>query len=459
MDRPEPPGDDSLRAPPTAIHAEQNVLGALLLHNAALDRISDRLRADDFYAFEHRLLFSEISLLAGQSKPVDLVTVWESLRARNLDDKVGGLKYLNDLAQCVPSAANIEAYAAIVADRAMLRRTIAASNEIATEAFKAPAAGPVVERGIQAFTRISQGMEARRKPRQLREIAMVAVDAVEARSRGEQAAGWPLGLPEIDDALNGGLKPGFVYVLAARPSVGKSSLAQRCGLKLAAQALPTLFLSQEMPEAECALRALSHEGRVPYGRLQTGKLESEDWGRLADGLERAGALPYWVDDQAALRLADIRAKARAVPGLKVLVIDYVQLCASDESLSNRNLEVEAISRGLKVLAKELGLAVILLSQLNREVEKRSGQEPLLSDLRDSGAIEQDADVVWFLWPVGSSSTWSGPRTIGSKIAKNRQGRLTRGALSFDGSTQSWSESTLDVDEAMKAGAKHRASGI
>lgn len=446
-----------LRVPPQSLEAEQAVLGTLLLDNLTFDRVADVLVEGDFYRHEHQLLWSAITGMIQASKPADVITVFDALKAAGLHEDAGGLAYINDLcASALGTAGNVARYAQIVRERSLLRQTISAGDEVVADAFKAEAAGPVVDRGIEAFTRISQGLEAKRKPKLIADLLVGVIDRVQALADGTEQAGWSIGLPDHDRALNGGLRPGGVYVLAARPSVGKSSLAQRIGLHLARNGVTTLFLSQEMPEDECATRAIAEAGRVDYGGLQTGELKDEDWGRLAESVDALKVLPYWVDDQPSLRLADIRAKARAVPGLKVLILDYVQLCESEERASNRNLEVEAISRGIKALAKQLGIAVLLLSQLNREVEKRPGAEPIMSDLRDSGAIEQDADVVWFLWPVGGDdSAWSGPKIVGSKLAKNRQGRKMRAALSFDGRVQRWGESTADIDDAMAQAAKAR----
>lgn len=437
-----------LRLPPQSIEAEQSVLGCLLLDPSAYARIADDLSAADFYRAEHRTVYAAIAAASDAGQSADVVTLHAHLSAAGRLDDAGGEKYLQGLAWCVTSAARVVDYARIVRERSLLRQTIAASDEIAADAFKAEAAAPVVERGLEAFTRIGQGLDARRRPQPLRAIVGACIDVVQARADGSAQSGWSIGLPSIDRALCGGLRPGHVYVLAARPSVGKSSLAQWIGLRLAGEGITTLMLSQEMPAEECGMRALAATGRGDYGALMSGHLRDEDWERMVDGSERAASLPYWVDDQPGLRLVDVRAKARSVDGLQALIVDYVQLCESDDPrASNRNLEVEAISRGLKRLAKEQGLAVILLSQLNREVEKRSGGEPVLADLRDSGAIEQDADAVLFLWSIGDEA--ASIRTIGAKLAKNRQGSKARVALAFDGRTQTWDEATVDVDTAMR----------
>jgi replicative DNA helicase len=225
-----------------------------------------------------------------------------------------------------------------------------------------------------------------------------------------------------------------------------------------------LELSQEMPDVECGNRAIASIGRVDYGRLESGRLHRDDWSRVADAVDVAKSMPWWIDDQPGLRLSEIRTKCRIVKReaaaagvrLGVVVVDYVQLCVGDEDMANRNLELAAISSGLKTMAKELDLCVVLLSQLNREAEKRSGQEPIMSDLRDSGGLEQDADVIAFLWPIGERDA-TGNRVLGWKLAKNRQGQLLRMCLTFAGALQQWSESDVHPDAAMAAAAKARAA--
>jgi replicative DNA helicase len=240
-----------------------------------------------------------------------------------------------------------------------------------------------------------------------------------------------------------------MYVLAARPSVGKSSLAQAIALYSASNQCPVLMLSQEMPDTEVAERAMSNLGAVDYEAIQTGALKDPEWNGLIEAVEASEHMPFYVDDQGSLTLADIRAKARQVKGLKLLVLDYLQLSAGDGD--NRNAEIEHISRGLKSLAKEMGFAVLALSQLNRKVEERASKEPLLSDLRDSGAIEQDADVVMFLWPAVEYP--GGSKLVGIKLEKNRQGKKGRFGLDFDGAHQRWVESSdeLPTKTAAKAG--------
>lgn len=433
---------DNLRRPPQAIHAEQGLLGALLLDNRAADAVAGIVTETSFYDASHRLIFAAVLRLVRASKPADVVTVWGHLQARGEAETVGGLQYLNALAQGTPGSSNARRYAELVADRATLRTLIAACDEAATAAFAAD--GKTAAEVVAEAAAKLQGLERQQMPRAPKLLADVLVgrlDRLQAVADGTEQPGTPTGIPRLDRALSGGIKPGGLYVLAARPSVGKSSLAQAIGLKVAATAGPVLMLSQEMPDSEVADRALSHLSRVDYGAIQTGDLDDEAWGRVSDGVEAGRDLPFFIDDQPALKVGDIRAKARAVKGLKLLIVDYVQLCAGDEKPgANRNTEIEAITRALKALAKDMQLSILLLSQLNRDVEKRPGKEPMLSDLRDSGAIEQDADVVLFLWPYREPASEGASRLVGCKLEKNRQGSKPRFLLDFQGAHQRWGES-------------------
>lgn len=432
-------GAEAARAPTWSAEAEQAVLGALLVDNAAWDRVGDTLTESDFYDRRHGLIFGAIGALVNACKPADVVSVFETLRDSGRHDDCGGLVYLNALMQSVISASGARRHAAIVRERSVQRELLAAAGQAVELAAKAGS----VEEKLDAIVTLFGTMQrktVRRLPRQLADIAIRRTEHYEALERGEVQPGWRTHIPRLTAMLNGGFRAGGLYILAARPSVGKSSLAEDLGLNLAADDLPTLFLSQEMPDTEVADRAVSSSGSVDFTSMLTGKLNSDGWARACEALERIAQRPFWVDDQPSLTLHDVRAKARSVPGLKVLILDYLQLCASTRKDGNRNSEIEEISRGLKALAKEMGIAVLALSQLNRDVEKRANRRPNLGDLRDSGAIEQDADVVLFLWPVREDKD-TGIKTIGCGIDKNRQGRTGEFALEFHGATQQWRESS------------------
>lgn len=437
LNRPEA-GQTQATTPPHSVEAEQSLLGSILLDGGAWDRIGSLVAEADLYRHEHRLIFAAIAALRASNREADVVTVYDRLQRLGHIEAMGGLPYLNALAQSVPGAGGAKRYAEIVREKATLRAVIAAADQAREAAFddQGRSADQVLEVLATAISKLER-QQLRRTPRRLAELVPQRLDRVQALSAGEEIGGMATGLPTLDSTLTGGFRPGGVYILAARPSVGKSSLAQWLGLHVAQHHGAVLMLSQEMPEGEVVDRAIAALGHVDYAGLQTGNLDNEGWGRLSDGAELAANLPFWVDDQPALRLRDIRAKARQVRDLKLLIVDYLQLAVGEGD--NRTQEVGSVSRGIKALAKDLGVPVLLLSQLSREVEKRASPEPQTSDLRDSGEIEQDADVVMFLWPAKDYD--SGARQVGMKVAKNRQGRRdVRWALHFDGSTQRWWES-------------------
>jgi replicative DNA helicase len=454
MNRDEPPFDESLaqlRVPPHSAEAEQAVLGGLLLDNGGWDRVGDLVTHADFYAFGHRLVFAAIGDLINSSRTADVITVGDKLGDKLRD--VGGLPYLNAMAQSTPSASGIRGYATIVREKAILRKIIAASDEAAALAWKQDGdVGQTLDKIAASFSAIERGTQTS-EPVGIADLMVKAVDRISETHERGRPDGWPTGIAQLDRRLSGGFRPGLLYVLAARPKVGKSSLALWFALRMASQQLPTLVLSQEMPSAEVTDRAIASLGVIDYENLQRAELSDFDWSALTDAVTRGSELPLWVDDQPALTIGDIRAKARAVKGLKVLFVDYLQLCAGTDNDDTRNSQIEVITRGLKALAKQMGAAIVVLSQLNRDVEKRATKRPNLADLRDSGAIEQDADAVMFLWPVRTFEAYS---IVGCDVAAVRQGKPGAFALEFRGATQRWSESEASIEPlttAERRGAK------
>lgn len=437
---------------PWSVEAEQSVLGALLLDNGAAWRVAD-LTAGQFYDARHGSIFDAIRGLVAARQPADVVTVFERLQALGKAQECGGLGYLNALAQSVPGAANLSRYAEIVADRAQRRELLAALDQAATLARDTSGqARDVLDKVTATFTGLRQCGQ-RAESHSLADLMAARVDHWQALQAGEAVTGTATKLPSLDKALGGGLRPGAHYVLAARPSVGKTSFAGQIALTCAGQGRPTLILSQEMRAADLADRVAANLGRVDLGALTTGAFEPDDWTRIAAAVEMGARLPVHIDDQPGLTLALINAKARRHQqrhGLGLLVVDYLQLCAGSDRRDNRNTQIEEISRGLKTLAKDLDVPVLSLAQLNRQSMQRD--EPDLADLRDSGSIEQDADVVMLLHPKGTLP--DGSMLIAGIVAKNRQGRRVRVALAFHGSTQRWTESTADVSrggEVQRAG--------
>lgn len=406
MNRPEPQDELAhLRVPPSSMEAEQSVLGALLLDNSAYDRCGDLLVEKDFYRYEHRLIYGAISALVAANRPADVLTVFENLQSLRLAKETGGLAYLNSLAQSVPSAANVRRYAEIVRERAVLRELIAAGDEVATSAFN-PGVRTVGELLAQAQGRLlaisESGARTQDGPQGMDTLVVGLLDRVQemADRGGQDVTGTPTGFTDFDRKTCG-LEAGDLVVLAARPSMGKTAfalnIAEHVALK---QGLPVLVFSMEMGANQLALRMAGSVGRIQNMRLRTGRMEDWDWSKLTDAVEKLRLANIHVDETPALTLGELRVRARrharAVGKLGLIVIDYMQLMSGANS-ENRATELGEISRGLKGLAKELQCPVVALSQLNRSVETRTDKRPMMSDLRESGAIEQDADIITFIY--------------------------------------------------------------
>jgi len=397
-----------LRVPPHSIEAEQSVLGGLLLDNLAWDRAADLLGESDFYRYEHRQIYSAIAALVGASKPADVVTVHEHLQSLGAAADCGGLVYLNALAQSVPSAANIRRYAEIVRERAVLRKLIGASDEIATQAFN-PQGKPVSQILDEAESRIFQIGEEGARTKQgfvgMDKLVVALIDRVtELHENGaEEVTGVRTGFYDLD-RYTAGLQKGDLIVLAARPSMGKTALALNIAEHVTVhEELPVLVFSMEMGASQLAVRMVGSLGRIDQQHLRTGALRDDEWTRLTEAVDRLSKVSLFIDETPALNPAELRARARRMARqfggtLGLIVVDYLQLMSgSAGSDENRATELGEISRGLKALAKELQCPVMALSQLNRSVESRNDKRPLMSDLRESGAIEQDADVIMFIY--------------------------------------------------------------
>ncbi|RKU03368.1 replicative DNA helicase [Burkholderia sp. Nafp2/4-1b] len=424
----------SPRGVPCSIEAEQSVIGALLIDNDAIDRIGD-LRAEHFYRGDHRALFALIVEMIVSGAGADVVTVYERLQARGKVDEFGGMRYLNALAQHTPSSANIALYAGAVRDRAQKRGLLAAANEIRDSVgASADSAAELIDRAAAKLDALGMA-SVKREPKLAAQGLADHIPKLEGRSSGKERV-ISTGLDNLDRALNGGLRPGWSVILAARPGMGKTSLA----LNIASHAAvdhSVLFLSMEMPESELHDRNLASLGRIALDKvMQAPEADTDFWNRVTAAAVKIKDLNLYIDDQAALRLLDVRAKARLIKrkaGLDVLIVDYLQLMVGDGV--NRNAEIEAISRGLKALAKELDIAIIALAQLNRQVEQRASRIPQLSDLRDSGSIEQDADAVLFIHREEAANPDAGEQWRGFaqvRIAKFRNGKPVDVALRYCG---------------------------
>ncbi len=430
-----------LRVPPHSIEAEQSVLGGLLLDNLAWDRAGDLLTDADFYRHEHRLIFAATGQLIGAGRPADVITVFEQLQSLGKAGDCGGLAYLNALAQSVPSAANIRRYAEIVRERSILRKLIAASDDIATSAFN-PQGRAVTTVLDEAESKIFKiGEEGSRQRQGFQAIDKLVVDLIdrvqELHDNGaEEVTGVRTGFYDLD-RMTAGLQKGDLVVLAARPSMGKTAFALNIAENVAVQeGLPVLVFSMEMGAAQLALRLVGSLGRINQQNLRTGRLDASEWERLTESVERLSQVQLLIDETPGLTVSELRARARRMARqfgtLGLIVIDYLQLMSgSGGSDENRATELGEISRGLKGLAKELQCPVIALSQLNRSVESRNDKRPMMSDLRESGAIEQDADVITFIYRddyYNKDSKEPGVAEI--IIAKQRNGPVGTVKLTF-----------------------------
>jgi replicative DNA helicase len=444
----------ALRVPPHSVEAEQSVLGGLLLEFSAWDKVGDLLVPPDFYRLEHRDIFEAIGELVAASREADVITVHERLKQTGREGAEYSLAYLNSLAASVPSAANIRRYAEIVRERATLRALISAADNMATAAFN-PSGRSALEildeaaSVIGAFDRRSQ----RKAPRAVADLLAAAIDRYTDLAEGRAPAGMKTGIAPLDRLLAGGLRGGKVYGIAARTSVGKSSAARAILLHLARSGITTLLLSQEMPADELADALVAEAGRVDGSTLQSGQFDDQDWGRIAEAVDTLRAIPLHVDDEGGLTLAKVRVKARAVKGLQVLAIDYLQLLTSTLKNKTTNDEIGEISKGLKALALELNIPIVVLSQLNREVERRTDKEPVLSDLRDSGNIEQDLDVAVLMW-TASEEEGSESRLVGWKVAKHRGGKKGTFAMRWKPAINEWRESF----EPLRVAAPKKSKG-
>jgi replicative DNA helicase len=396
-----------LRVPPHSIEAEQSVLGGLLLDNGAWDRAGDLLSDSDFYRYEHRHIYAAIGALVTATKPADVITVYEQLQSHGKADECGGLAYLNSLAQSVPSAANLRRYAEIVRERAILRKLIAASDEIATRAFnpQGQAVSQILDEAEGKIFKIGEeGSRTRQGFQSMDHLVMQLIDRVTelAENGAEEVTGVRTGFYDLD-RMTAGLQPGDLIVLAARPSMGKTAFALNIAEHVAvAEGLPAVVFSMEMGASQLALRMVGSLGRIDQQHLRTGALRDDEWGRLTEAVDKLSKASVFIDETPALNSAELRARARRQARqcgkLGLIVVDYLQLMSgSSSSDENRATEIGEISRGLKALAKELQCPVIALSQLNRSVESRNDKRPMMSDLRESGAIEQDADVIMFIY--------------------------------------------------------------
>lgn len=448
---------DSFKIPPHSIEAEQSVLGGLLISgrtgdSTAWDSVADKVTEDDFYRQDHRLIFRALSSLASDNQPLDVLTVSEWLKQRNELENAGGFAYLATMVRDTPSAANIKAYAEIVREKSILRQLIGVGTSIADAAFTAQGRSSkeiLDEAERKVFQIAEHGAKQGQAFKPLKNLLKVTLNHIQELSKlNTSITGVSTGYHDLDE-MTSGLQKGDLVIVAGRPSMGKTTFSMNIAEYAAAhKKLPTAIFSMEMPAEQLTMRMLSSMGRVDQHRLRTGKLTDEDWPRVATAVKIFSDVPMFIDDSPALSPTEVRARARRLMRehgqLGLIVLDYLQLMQTGSGES-RTAEISEISRSLKALAKELSVPVIALSQLNRSLEQRPNKRPVMSDLRESGAIEQDADVIIFIYRDEVYHPESADKgTAEIIIAKQRNGPIGTVRLTFLGKYTRFENFTPDI---------------
>ncbi|MEW9209527.1 replicative DNA helicase [Citrobacter werkmanii] len=432
-----------IKSPPHSIEAEQAVLGGLMLDNGRWDDVAERVVADDFYTRQHRQIFTEMGRLQENGCPLDLITLSESLERLGTLDHVGGFAYLAELSKNTPSSANICAYADIVRERAVVREVISVSNEIAEAGFNPN--GRSSDQLLDMAERLVFGIAEKRQrpdvgPKDITSILDSTVARIETlfQSPHDGVTGLNTGFTDLNKKT-AGLQPSDLIIVAARPSMGKTTFAMNLVENAAINSdKPALVFSLEMPSDQLMMRSLASLSRVDQTRIRTGQLDDQDWARISGTM---GILlenrNIFIDDSSGLTPTEVRSRARRVyrehGGLSMIMVDYLQLMRVPELKDNRTLEIAEISRSLKALAKELQVPVVALSQLNRALEQRSDKRPVNSDLRESGSIEQDADLIMFIYRdevYHENTDLKGVAEV--IIGKQRNGPIGTVRLTFNG---------------------------
>lgn len=424
--------------PPQDMAAEQSVLGAMLLSKNAIDPATDLLEGRDFYRPAHEVIFEVITDLSGRGEPADAITVAAELTRRGEIARVGGAAYLHDLVQGVPIAANVDYYAEIVHEKAVLRRLVEVGQQVAQLGQSGTGEiQDIVDRAQKAVLDVD-GTKSGEDYNVLSDLMSSTIDELEdLETRSGQVTGVMSGFPDLD-RLTTGFKAGQMIVVAARPGVGKSTLGldfvRNASIR---QGLTSAIFSLEMTGAEIAMRLLSAEAKVAIHHMRAGSMSSRDWDAIGKAMATVQAAPIVIDDSPNMTMPEIRSKARRIKkqhGLDFIVLDYLQLMSSGKKVESRQVEVSEFSRHIKLLAKELELPVVAISQLNRGSEQRTDKTPQLSDLRESGSIEQDADIVMLLNRPDAHGAGESERPGEADIivAKNRSGPVNKVAVSFQG---------------------------
>jgi replicative DNA helicase len=430
-----------IKVVPHSIEAEQAVLGGLMLDNNSWDHVSELLIEEDFYLPQHRLIFQVLSNLSRRNHPFDVITLTEELKNIGQLDNAGKEVYLFELARNTPTAANIKAYAEIVHERSILRKLITASGEIADMAFnpEGKASKEILDKSESKIFNIAEQRIRNEGPVDISALVAKAAERIDVLSHTDETiTGLPTGFNDLDE-MTSGFQPGDLIIVAARPSMGKTTFAMNIAEYAAIQrGKPSLVFSLEMPGESLAMRMISSLGRIDQHKVRTGKLQDEDWPRLSSAVSLLSSAPIYVDDTPSMSPAELRARARRLTRSKgqlgLIVVDYMQLMQIPGFRENRTTEISEISRSLKIMAKELNVPIVALSQLNRGLEQRTGDKrPIMSDLRESGAIEQDADIILFIYRDEVYHENSPDKGIAEVIiAKQRNGPIGKVRLTFLG---------------------------
>jgi replicative DNA helicase len=397
----------AIKLPPHSLEAEQSLIGGVLLDNSAWERVGDLVTEADFYRDDHRRIYRHVAKLIDQGKPADVVTVFESLEKSGEAEQAGGLAYIAEIANNTPSAANIRRYAEIVRERAILRKLVAVGDDIAASALSASgkdAKTLLDEAEAKVFEIAEAGARHASGFVSIQPILKQVVDRVQElydRDNPSEVTGVPSGFVDLDEKTSG-LQPSDMLIVAGRPAMGKTTFALNVAEHVAVECrLPVAIFSMEMPGTQLATRFISSVGRIDMHKIRSGRLADEDWQKLTVAMGKLYDAPLFIDETPGLNPIDLRARARRLARqcgkLGLIVIDYLQLMTGSRDSDNRASELSEISRSVKSLAKELHVPIIALSQLNRSLEQRPNKRPVMSDLRESGAIEQDADIIMFIY--------------------------------------------------------------
>ncbi|MCK5903624.1 MAG: replicative DNA helicase [Cocleimonas sp.] len=455
---------EALKIPPHSIEAEQSVLGGLMLENSSWDQIADRVTEEDFYRYDHRLIFRSLAYLAEENKPSDVFTLSEWLKQHDELSNAGGLPYLMTLSKDTPSAANIKAYADIVREKSVLRQLIAVGTQITNSAFRSggQSSKELLDAAEQAVFKIAEQSTRQQAFKPIRELLTAALARIDELSKTDATiTGEATGFSELDE-LTSGFQAGDLVIVAGRPAMGKTTfamnIAEYVALNHTQNPKAVAIFSMEMPAEQLVLRMFASHGRVSLSDIRTGKIREEDWPRVGMAVKDFSLTKLFIDDSPALSPTEIRAKTRRLArehnGIGLIVIDYLQLMHSGRRSDNRASEVSEISRSLKALAKELKCPIIALSQLNRSLEQRADKRPIMSDLRESGAIEQDADIIIFIYrdcvynadPKDEINQQDGKKDEPAEviIGKQRNGAIGKVYLTFQGRYTRFDNCSPDV---------------